>query len=192
LEELSQAFSIERVGKSGAKFDFEKAKWYNQQYLMAKNGEELAALVRPFIDEKGYEISDDYLAKVCELMKERVGVLPDFVEKGYYFFEGVKEYDEKTIRKRWKPERQESFDQLARLINNTDPFDAAALETAVKGFLNDTGLSFGEVFPILRIAISGTTQGPAVFDMIETLGKTEVGNRLKKAYMYFNELSQTV
>ena len=100
LEELSEAFSIERIGKSGAKFDFEKAKWYNQQYLMAKNGAELAKLVRPLVNEKGYEVSDDYLASVCEMMKERVGLLPDFLKNGYYFFESVKVYDEKTIRKK--------------------------------------------------------------------------------------------
>ena len=94
--------------------------------------------------------------------------------------------------KKWKPERQESFEQLSALINNADPFDPPTLEATVKGFINDTGLSFGEVFPILRIAISGTMQGPSVFDMIALLGKEEVGNRLKKAYTHFNEVSQAV
>ncbi len=192
LDELAEAFSVERIGKSGAKFDYEKAKWYNQQYLMAKNGEELAVMVRPFVEAKGYEVSDDYLAKVCEMMKERVSLIPDFVENGYYLFEGVKEYDEKTIRKKWKPERQESFDQLAILINNADPFNAEKLEAVVKGFVSDTGLSFGDVFPILRIAISGTMKGPSVFDMVALLGKEEVASRLKKAYAYFNEVSQAV
>ncbi len=192
LEELAQAFSIERIGKSGAKFDYEKAKWYNQQYLMAKSGAELAELVQPLVERKGYQVSNDYLARVCEMMKERVGLLPEFVEQGYYFFEGINAYDEKTIRKRWKPERQNLFDQLATLINDTDPFKAESLESVVKKFINDTGLSFGEVFPILRIAMSGTMKGPSVFDMIELLGKEEVDIRLKKAYVYFNEISQAV
>ena len=192
LEELGQAFSVERIGKSGAKFDFEKAKWFNQQYLMAKSGAALAKLVRPSVDEKGYEVTDEYLAKVCEIMKERVGLIPDFVESGYYFFEPVKSYDEKTVQKRWNPERQDAFNQLAKLIYDTTPYNAETLETVVKGFINDTGLKFGEVLPILRIAISGTMQGPAVFDMIEALGKEEIDNRLKKAYAYFNELSKSV
>lgn len=188
LEELADAFSIERIGKSGAKFDYEKAKWYNQQYLMAKSGEELATMVRPSVEAKGYEVTDDYLAKVCEMMKERVGLIPEFVENGYYFFEGVRDYDEKTIRKRWKPERQDAFDALAQLINDASPFDASTIEATVKGFMAETGMGFGDVLPILRIATSGTMKGPSVFDMIALLGKEEVANRLKKAYAFFNEV----
>jgi len=190
LEELAEAFSLERIGKSGAKFDFEKAKWYNQQYLMAKSGEQLATLIRPAVEEKGYDVSDTYLAQACDLMKERVVFLSDFLKDAYYLFEPVNAYDEKPIRKRWKPERQAAFDQLADLIKGTSPFAAEGIENAVKGFIEETGLKFGEVFPILRIALSGTMKGPSVFDMIEVLGKDAVDQRLRKAYADFTVISQ--
>lgn len=192
LNELCEAFSIERIGKSGAKFDYEKAKWYNQQYLMAKSGSELAELISPMVKAKGYEVSDDYLAQVCELMKERVVLLPEFLDSGYYFFEPVKEYDEKTIRKRWKPERLELFETFKNLILDTDPFAAEPLEIKTKAFMNDNGLGFGDILPILRVALTGTMKGPAVFDMMETLGKSEVKNRLELAYAYFNKVKEGV
>ena len=122
-------------------------------------------------------------------MKERVVLLPEFLETGYYFFEPVKEYDEKTIRKRWKPERLELFEELKSLIVDTDPFAAEALELKVKAFMTDNGLGFGDILPILRVALTGTMKGPAVFDMMETLGKFEVKNRLELAYTYFNKVS---
>lgn len=190
LDELSEAFSLDRIGKSGAKFDYEKAKWFNQQYLMAKSGAELAKAIKPLVDDKGYTVSDGYLAKVCEMMKERVLFLPDFLETGYYFFEPVKAYDEKTIRKRWKPERQAQFDELVEVINKATPFEATVIETAVKGFMEKHSFGFGDVLPILRIALSGTMKGPSVFEMIEVLGQTSTTDRLKKAYVFFNEVKQ--
>lgn len=188
LDELAAAFSVERIGKSGAKFDYEKAKWYNQQYLMAKTGEELAKSVKPLLANKGYQAGDTYLAKVCELLKERIGLLPEILEQGYYFFEAVKAYDEKTIRKRWQPERVTLFNQLADQIRDTQPYISAELENTIKSFINDSGLKFGEVLPILRIAISGTMQGPSVFDMIEVLGQREVDSRLRTAYSSFDTI----
>jgi glutamyl-tRNA synthetase len=188
LEELCQAFSIENVGKSGARFDFDKAKWFNQQYIMSKSGEELVKDVRPTIEENGHHVSDDFLAKVCDLLKERVTFFNDFWEASYYLFEDVKSYEEKMIRKKWKPDNQAKFDVLYGVLENLNDFTATGIESAVKGFMEENELGFGQVLPILRLSMSGTMKGPGIFEVMELLGKQKVLERLKKGYAYFNEV----
>ena len=185
LEELCEAFSLDRIGKSGARFDFEKAKWYNQQYIMATADEKLAALIQPMLIEKGYDVDNEYVAAFCGLMKERVSLLTDFVETGYYFFEGVKSYDEKNVRKRWKTERRQQFEYLGNLIAEIENFTAENIEKVVKGFIEESGLKFGEVFPMLRIALAGTMSGPDLFKMMSLLGKELSVKGLGKAFSLF-------
>ena len=170
------------------RFDFDKAKWFNQQYIIAASNEELAKTVRPIIESKGHKPSEDYLAAFCGLLKERVTFLPDFWESGYYFFEDVKAYDEKNIRKKWKLERRSKFDNLHLQLKNLASFDAASIESAVKNFMSENELGFGDVLPILRISLSGTMKGPSVFDMMALMGKELVVNRLAKAYEDFTKV----
>jgi glutamyl/glutaminyl-tRNA synthetase len=188
LAELVEGFDISRVSKSGARFNFDKARWYNQQYIMTKSGEELATLVKPLIAAKGYEMSDEFLANYCLMMKERAEVLSDFIENGTYCFEPVAEYDEKTVKKRWKTESRELFDTLSTLIERADSYDAETLEKTVKEFMDEKELGFGQVFPILRLALSGINQGPSIFEIMALLGKEEVDNRFTTAYDYFDNL----
>ena len=178
LEELSAAFSIERIGKSGARFDFDKARWFNEQHLMATSDEELAQQLQPLAKAKGIEVSDAYLTGVCGLMKERVTFVTDFLEKGYYFFDAVRDYDDKNIRKRWKPERRGLFESLQVELSALSNYSAETIEGCVKGFMNKHDLGFGDVLPILRITLAGTMKGPSVFDMMALLGKAEVNQRL--------------
>ncbi|HFA51122.1 MAG TPA: glutamate--tRNA ligase [Bacteroidetes bacterium] len=187
LEELCGAFSIEKISKGGARFDYDKAKWYNQQYIQATDAAELAKIVRPLMEEKGYSVSDDFLVDYCELMRDRVVLLPEFVSAGSYFFEGVKIYDDKNIAKRWKPELKPVFEALIDLLEKTDSFEAVTLERGIKDFIAERELKMGQVFPLLRIALAGTMKGPAVFKMIELLGKTETVGRLKTAIEYFEK-----
>ena len=191
LEELAAAFSVERIGKSGARFDFEKATWFNQQYIIHTPNEELAQLVRPYAESLKADVSDDYLVKFCGLMKERVNFIPDFIEKAYYFFQPVKIYDTKAVRKKWKSELLDQFEALRQKLNNLESFDATNLETTVKTFIADNELKFGQIFPILRIAMSGTMQGPSLFDMMELLGKEEVDKRLAEGYREFEAIKMS-
>jgi glutamyl-tRNA synthetase len=126
------------------------------------------------------------------MMKERVTFLNEFTEQGYYFFEAVKDYDDKTIRKKWKAEQREKFETLQGLIYDISDYDAENIEKVIKDFINDSGLKFGDVFPILRIALSGTMKGPDLFSMIAMLGKEEVNKRLKVGFDYFDEVPQAV
>ncbi len=190
LDELCEAFSLERIGRSGARFDFQKAQWFNQQYIIAKSGTELAEMLRPLVTEKGYEVSDEFLSTASDLLKERVTFLSEFLETGYYLFEPVRSYDEKTIRKRWKPERTAAFNDLRQRLLNTTPYTATAIEATTKAFMADKELKFGDVLPILRIALSGTMKGPSVFDLMALLGQTTVEERLQTGIASFNKLHE--
>jgi glutamyl-tRNA synthetase len=185
-EALVEAFSIEKISKSGARFDFEKGKWFNQQYLHHLDGPTLAKWVRPFIEAKGHSPSEDYLTAVCQLMKDRTTFLTDFWNAGYYFFEDIRLYDEVNITKRWRNESRLVFESLADAVKSTTPFTAAAIESSVKDFMTTNNLKPGEVMPLLRIALAGTMQGPAVFEMMEVLGADKVMERLAKGLDYFD------
>ena len=189
LEELCEAFSVEKIGKSGARFDFDKAKWFNQQYLMATDNAQLAKDVRPYVEAAGYTADENMMLSFVGMLKERVTFITDFVKTGYYFFEPVKAYEEKMIRKKWKPDNRAKFEELAQLITNMDDFSPENVTEKVKGWITeDSGMGFGAVLPILRIATSGTMKGPDVFAMMSLLGKEEVVSRLQKAYDAFDAI----
>jgi glutamyl-tRNA synthetase len=188
LEALCQAFSLDKVGKSGARFDYEKAKWFNQQYLIAADNASLAQSVQSIIAEKGHQPSLAFLEKFCGLMKERVQLLAEFWEKGYYFFESPKEYERKPIKKKWKADRKEQFETLRNTIYQLDNFDGESIETAVKAFVTDSGLGFGNVLPILRIAVSGTMKGPSIYEIMALLGKETTNERLVTAFAAFDNI----
>ncbi len=195
LEELCEKFSLEKINKGGARFDYDKAKWFNQQYIMHTPNTDLADQLYPLSIEQGFNVSKEYLAQFAGLMKERVTFFNEFLEKGYYFFKNVAAFDDDNIKKRWKLENRAKFESLTNLFNTFDFTDsdgeispAQNMEHAVKEWINTNGLKMGEVLPLLRIALAGTMQGPAVFDMVALLGKNEVQKRLTLAYDYFDKV----
>lgn len=179
LDELIQTFSVDQISKSGARFDYEKAKWFNQKYIQAADNAVLASYIRPLANSKGYAATDAYLEQVAALMKERVTFLPDFVETGYYLFEPVREYDKETFQKKWTPSIAEVFNELTGMVATFEPFNGLALEEATKLFIHEKGLKPGDMLPLLRIALAGTMKGPAVFDMAVALGREETLRRLQ-------------
>jgi len=179
MDELIEAFSIERVGKAGAKFDPDKAKWFNQQYLRAKSDEELADAIAPTVNEMGFSKPNEYLAGVCRLMKERASFINEIVENGIYLFEAPKEYDEKTQRKKWKENTPERMKKLREKFAGVE-FNSDVLEVAFKDFLQEEELGMGAVLPNLRLLITGRGMGPGMFDIMELLGKEESLGRMDK------------
>ncbi len=185
-EELIQLFSLEKVHKAGARFDYEKAKWFNQQYLKAKSDEELAAIIQPQVEAKGYVFDKSFTAEFCRLMKERATFINDLLEQGYYFFEDIKDFDTDNIKKRWNADKKNIVLELTSLLEANESFTAASLETVVKNFLASNNLKIGEVMPLLRIALAGTMQGPPVFDMMQLLGKEKSISRLRHSFDLFD------
>ncbi len=189
LEQLCEVFSLDKIHKGGARFDFEKARWYNHQYIQQTDDGELASLIRPMLKAHGLNPSRDFLVKVCGLLKERCHLLSDFWENGAWFFEEVKEYDLENVKKRWNTELKGHFDKLIAELDSMQSFDAPGLESKVKAFINENGLKMGQVLPLLRIALAGTMKGPGVFETMEVFGKSETLARIKKAVALFGGIT---
>ncbi len=176
LEELVAAFSLERVGKSGAKFDPDKTKWFNQQYLRAKTDDELGQLLAPHLDK---EYPNSFLAGVAGMMKERASFIQE-MQEGKYFFEAPAEYDAKTVRKKWKDETPERMRKLLAVYQSTENWNADELEVVFKKFLEDNELGMGAVLPNFRVLVTGLGMGPSMFAIAELLGKEETLKRMEE------------
>ena len=181
VDELIESFNLEKVVKSGARFDIEKAKWYNQQYIMSSSNEQLATLIQ----DQFSDVLPESLTKFCGLMKERVENLNDFKKNGYFFFEKPMSFDEKTIRKKYKSENDGHFLKMADALEALEDFTTENIQNVVKGYIGDNDLSFGAILPILRVALTGTMKGPDIFGTMELLGKQETLIRLKDALKNF-------
>ncbi len=188
IDELIDAFSLDKIVKSGARFDVDKSRWFNQQYIIKTPNADLVKMVSPLIRKAGFEADEHFLSQFVELMKERVEMIPDFLTKGIFFFEMPDEIDEKTIRKKYKVEYRAHFDQLIEGIKKMDHFTSSTAETFIKSYIELHGLSYGAILPVLRIGVSGTMKGPGLFEIMELLGKEEVIRRLEKSINRFDQI----
>lgn len=180
LEELVESFSLERVGKAGAKFDPDKARWFNQQYLRSTSDEALALLVAPFAEAKGFTTDASYLREVCRLMKERASFTMEIVDNGSYLFEAPSAYDQNTVQKKWKEGTGQTMAKLMEKFEAQQDFTAAKLEETFKSFLEAESLGMGAVLPNLRLIVTGEGMGPGMFDIMALLGKENCIQRMKK------------
>ena len=182
MDELIQEFSLERVSKSGAKFDLQKALWFNQQYLQQKPLNEQYEILKPMIEAKGYDTCQEYVEQVVVLMREKVQFVKDVVEEGYYFFEAPKQYDEEVVRKKWKAETNAHILGLAQAFEGlAADANAEAYENAFKSYCETAGIKTGEVLQPLRVAVSGAPMGPPIWEMIALIGRDYVLPRLREA-----------
>lgn len=186
LDRMIELFSLKKIVKSGARFDVDKSNWFNQQYLMAATDEDLLGPVKAVMPE-GTTIEDNYLLEVIGLMKERVHKYGDFYTEGSFFFNAPNEYDDKQVKKRYKPELDAHFAAIRTLIADSD-LQAETLSTSVKGYLNDNELKMGVYLPLLRIMMCGALKGPDLFEIIETLGKENVLARYDAALTDFQKV----
>ncbi|MDB4925586.1 MAG: glutamate--tRNA ligase [Mucilaginibacter sp.] len=186
IDELADKFSIERISKAGAKFDFEKAKWFNAEWIKKVKGERLKVEVRKVLADKGVIIKDDaYLLTVIELIKDRCTLLPDFYQQSAYFFQTPAEYDLNAVKPKWTDEKTDFFNSLAVMLNSVETLVAADLETSFKALAEEKGLKTGDVMLPFRIMLVGGKFGPHVFDIAALLGKDETINRVEKALVAF-------
>ncbi|MFO7616371.1 MAG: glutamate--tRNA ligase, partial [Bacteroidales bacterium] len=195
MEELIGAFSLERVGKSGSRFDPDKARWFNHQYMMMKGDEEVAREfaraygqqgVRAYGGDEDGGMQWERLVKIISLVKERAVFLKDLWDQAWFFFEAPKSYDETTIKKRWTPETPVMLRGIASLLKPLSPqtlmpLSPEAYETLIKGFIAEQGLNTGLVMNLLRLCLVGAPMGPGVFDIMSILGPEETARRILKA-----------
>jgi len=180
MEELTHIFSIERVGKSGAKYDPEKAKWFNHHYMSALPVAELAGYLSSILEEKGINRTFGYISSVCALVKERVVLFPDLWEQAWFFFKAPDTYDEKVVQKIWKAETPGILAAFAKKLEVTEPFLAVEIEAMAKDFVLETGIGLGQLMSPFRLTVVGTNAGPGMFEMAELIGKEQILERLKK------------
>ncbi len=187
MTELIEAFSVERISKSGAKFDANKTMWFNQQYLRARDNSVLAEIFTKELSSKGINADINYVENVCALIKEKAQFITEFWSLAFYFFEEPTEFDAEVIKKRWKDNVPDFLLNLTNALKTLEDFSHTSIENKFKEIAEQTGISPGSVMQIFRVAISGVAAGPAVFEMISLIGKEKVVARLEKAIKYFNE-----
>ena len=181
LDELVQSFDLKRVSKSGAKFNPDKTKWFNQQYMQQKNNAELTNLYLPILSEKGITKDKVFVQKVVASIKERAIFVADFWELSNFFFEAPTTFDEKASKKNWKEDTSEIMHQLIAVISTIEDFSSVNTEKEIKEWITAKEIGFGKVMQPLRLSLVGALKGPHLFDIIEMIGKEETIKRIENA-----------
>ena len=193
LDELIQSFDLQRVNKSGARFDPDKTKWYNQHYLQAKSNEEIADLFikklqlilpKEEVTYRTFDIENEdkeLVVKIVGLIKERAIFVSDFWLLSKFFFISPTEYDAKASKKQWKESSPRIMKDLITVLYTIEDFTSSTIETTVKEWLTKNELGFGKVMPPFRLALVGAMSGPHLFDIVEIIGKEETIKRIKNA-----------
>lgn len=184
IDELIQKFSFSHCSKSGARFAFEKGRWFNHEYLMNTSGEKLTEMFAPYMKQNGVnpdEFRTDYTARALDLVKGRAELLPDLWTQADFFFKAPESYAEKDVRKRWKEDTPQIMKQLIGVLESLEDFSSAAAEPVVLGWITDNGYHMGNVMNAFRLAVVGRCTGPHMFDITELIGRPETIRRLRRA-----------
>ncbi len=181
LEEMVQEFDLHKVHKAGARFSKEKAEWFNHQYLQMKSNEELSQIFKTLEPVKNANLSDDTIAKIVSLMKERATFVKDMYAQGEFFFHQPEKYDEKAAKKAWNENTANTMELLAQTLDSVEDFHAETLRETLHTFAEQQELGMGKVMMPLRLSLVGELKGPDVPDILEVLGKTESTSRIRAA-----------
>ena len=183
MEDLIKEFSFEHCSKKGAKFDFEKGKWFNHEYLINMDDNELAQLFKPKLAKHGVDasqFSDEYITRAVGMIKSRISFVGDIWENAKFFFVAPTEYSPKDIKKRWKEETPETMRRLIEVIKGIDDMTSANAEEVVLGWIKDNELHMGNVMNAFRLTVVGECKGPHMFDIAELMGKDEIIARIER------------
>ncbi len=179
LDELVEKFDLSRIHKSGAKFDPEKNKWFNHQYLQKQSDESLADSYRLILSDKGISTALD-VTKIVSLIKERTNFVSEFWEMSDYFFQSPKLYDEKAL-KNWKDETPDLMKRLIDVLQNINDFTSLNVENIVKNWMTENEIGMGKIMQPLRLSLVGALKGAHLFDIVDVIGKDETVSRIEKA-----------
>jgi len=181
MQELINLFSLERVSKSGAKFDFEKAKWFNHKYLQNRSIEDVSEEFQHILKERNIKSDIEKVQKIVSLVRERANFVTDLWTQASFFFIAPSMYDEKTVQKRWKTETPAQLSELINILNQIDDFTPENTELIVKEWITEKEYNLGGIMNAFRLSLVGEPKGPHIFDIISIIGKEETLKRLKKA-----------
>ena len=193
-EELIEAFSIDGLSKKSGVFDLKKLEWLNGQYVHDMDPEAVLDIIGPQMVDAGYVTTEElvsrrgFLLAVIVQLRERVRLLPEFVEKSAWYFRAPDQYDEKGVKKQFaKPGAEEILEQLADRFSTLDDFTEAAAEDATRQMCEELEVGAGKLIHPTRLAVSGETGGPSLFAMLELIGRDEVVRRMRRAAAYIRE-----
>ena len=181
LDELVQAFDIHKCSKAGARFDYQKGIWFNHEYMLKKSNEEVANLFAPIVANNGVDETMKRITKVVAMMKDRVNFVKELWPLCSFFFIAPTEYDEKTVKKRWKADSAKVMGELADVLEGIDDFSVEGQEPVVMKWVEEKGYKLGDVMNAFRLTLVGIGKGPGMFDISAFLGKEETLKRLRKA-----------
>lgn len=181
LDELVQAFDIHKCSKAGARFDYQKGIWFNHEYMLKKSNEEVANLFAPIVANNGVDETMERITKVVAMMKDRVNFVKELWPLCSFFFIAPTEYDEKTVKKRWKADSAKVMGELADVLEGIDDFSVEGQEPVVMKWVEEKGYKLGDVMNAFRLTLVGIGKGPGMFDISAFLGKEETLKRLRKA-----------
>ena len=181
MQELIEQFSLERVSKSGAKFDYEKGKWFNHQYLQLKSNDELAEQFMPYLEAKGVSADATVVAKVIGLTKDRVNFVSELWEQVNFFFVAPTEYDEKSLKKRWKEDSPKHMTEMLALLEAQEDWSAEGLDNLIMPWIAEKEYGVGVVMNAFRICLVGAARGPHIWNITDVLGKEETLARVRTA-----------
>ncbi|MBP3586920.1 MAG: glutamate--tRNA ligase [Paludibacteraceae bacterium] len=181
MQELIEQFSLERVSKSGAKFDYEKGKWFNHQYLQLKSNDELAEQFMPYLEAKGVSADTTVVAKVIGLTKDRVNFVSELWEQVNFFFVAPTEYDEKSLKKRWKEDSPKHMTEMLALLEAQEDWSAEGLDNLIMPWIAEKEYGVGVVMNAFRICLVGAARGPHIWNITDVLGKEETLARVRTA-----------
>ena len=179
MQELIDSFSLDRVSKAGARFQPDKAKWFNAQYMHNLSDEQLAPLMQPILRANGIEVSDEIAGKAAGIMKERMTLTTDMWDLTSFFFVAPTEYEEKLVKKQWKGENPTMLAELKELLATIEDFSKENTEAQVRAWIEQKGLGLGQVMNTLRLALVGAGKGPGMFDVTEFIGREECIKRIE-------------
>ena len=181
LDELVEAFDIHKCSKAGARFDYQKGIWFNHEYMLKKSNEEVANLFAPIVANNGVDETMERITKVVAMMKDRVNFVKELWPLCSFFFIAPTEYDEKTVKKRWKADSAKVMSELADVLEGIDDFSVEGQEPVVMKWVEEKGYKLGDVMNAFRLTLVGIGKGPGMFDISAFLGKEETLKRIRKA-----------
>jgi len=180
LQELTRLFSLERVVKSGARFNLEKAHWFNQQYLRVKENEELAPEFAQLLTEAEVPFDPAKLPAIIGLIKERATFVRDFIQLSDYFFTAPEQYDQKLLAKHWKEDMPQKIAAVKNFLSRIEPFTIEMIEHPLAQFIQENEWSMGAIMNALRLCIVGAAKGPGMAAIMAVIGKEEALRRIER------------
>jgi glutamyl-tRNA synthetase len=180
LEQLIQEFQLEKVGKSGSRFDPEKTKWFNHQHIQLKPDKELVLAFQKVLRENGVEIDDNRAEILVPVIKPRINFMHEVWEESWFFFKAPASYDPEVVKKRWKEDTPGQMERFAAALEKCEPFTQESVEAVVKATINENQWNMGAIMNAWRLLLVGASKGPGLFDLAVFLGRDEVLSRMKR------------